>query len=248
MLLSGKNAIITGCLRGIGKQTLITLAEQGANIWACAQYPDDSFELFCKELEKKTNVWIKPVYFDLIDQESIKQNIKNIISEKQKIDILINIAGFTKDSLFHMTSLEQMKTIFDVNFFSQILITQYITKVMLRQKKGSVINISSTSGLDGGSGQLAYSSSKAALIGATKTLSRELAPQGIRVNSIAPGVINTSMNSIVPEKIISERIQGLSMKRMGEAFEISNAIVFLASDLSDYITGQIIRVDGGMKS
>ena len=137
--------------------------------------------------------------------------------------------------------------IFEVNYFSQILITQYITKLMLRQKRGSVINIASISGMDGSSGQLAYSSSKAALIGATRTMSRELAQQGIRVNAIAPGVIDTDMNAVVPESVLASHIKSISIQRMGSSSEVANAILFLASDLSNYMTGQIIRVDGGMK-
>jgi 3-oxoacyl-[acyl-carrier protein] reductase len=118
---------------------------------------------------------------------------------------------------------------------------------MLRNKSGTVINIASISGLDGSHGQLAYSSSKAALIGATKTISRELAEHGIRVNAISPGIIDTEMNSVVPEGIISKHLQAMSIRRMGSSCEVANAILFLASDLSKYVTGQIIRVDGGMK-
>jgi 3-oxoacyl-[acyl-carrier protein] reductase len=146
-----------------------------------------------------------------------------------------------------MTSIEQLKLIFEVNFFSQILITQFITKLMLRQKRGSVINIASIAGLDGSAGQLAYSSSKAALIGATRTMSRELAQHGIRVNAIAPGVIDTDMNAVVPDNVLADHIKGMSIQRMGSSSEVANAILFLASDLSSYMTGQIIRVDGGMK-
>lgn len=247
MLLSGKNAVVTGCLRGIGKQTLEAFAKNGANVWACAQQPDESFEFFCLQLADRTGTWIKPIYFDFTDKEELKTGLKSILSDKEPIDILVNVAGFTKDSLFHMTSMDQLKLVFEVNYFSQVLVTQYITKVMVKQKRGSVINIASTSGLDGGSGQLAYSSSKAAIIGATKTLSRELAAQGIRVNAIAPGVIDTNMNAIVPEQILTDRIKGMSIKRMGNPNEVANAIVFLASDLSSYMTGQVIRVDGGMK-
>ena len=247
MLLRGKNAVVTGCLRGIGKRTLKTFANQGANVWACAQHPDEEFESTCAELAGRTGTWIKPIYFDLTDSDSIKAGLKSIVSDKQAVDVLVNVAGFTKDALFHMTSMEQLKLVFEVNYFSQILISQYITKIMLRQKRGSVINIASTSGLDGGQGQLAYSSSKAALIGATRTMSRELAQQGIRVNAIAPGVIDTAMNSVVPEGVIAGHIKGMSIQRMGSSSEVANAILFLASDLSSYMTGQVIRVDGGMR-
>ena len=247
MLLSGKNAVVTGCLRGIGKKTLETFAEQGANVWACAQQADEEFEKFCADLAQRMGTWIKPIYFDLTDTDAIKAGLKAIMSDRQPVDVLVNVAGFTKDAIFHMTSMEQLKFVFEVNYFSQILISQYITKLMVRQKRGSVINIASISGWDGSRGQLAYSSSKAALIGATRTMSRELAQQGIRVNAIAPGVIDTDMNAVVPEGVIAGHIKGMSIPRMGSSGEVANAILFLASDLSSYMTGQIIRVDGGMK-
>lgn len=247
MFLNGKNAVVTGCLRGIGRKTLETFAEQGANVWACAQHADEEFEKFCSELALRTGTWIKPVYFDFTNTDAIKAGLKAIVSDKQPVDVLVNVAGFTKDAIFHMTSMEQLKLIFEVNYFSQILITQYITKLMVRQKRGSVINIASISGIDGSHGQLAYSSSKAALIGATRTISRELAQHGVRVNAIAPGVIDTDMNAVVPANIIASHVKGMSIQRMGSSSEVANAILFLASDLSGYMTGQIIRVDGGMK-
>ncbi len=247
MLLSGKNAVITGSLKGIGKATLESFAKNGSNVWACAMAFSDEFEAYCKVLAKENNVWIKPIYFDLLNQEQIKAGLRQISGDKLPIDIMVNIAGMTKDALFHMIPMEQMKLIFEVNFFSQMYITQYITKIMIRQKIGSVINISSISALDGSYGQLSYSASKAALLGATKTLSSELADKGIRVNAIAPGVIDTDMLSDVPESTILKRIGQMSIKRLGKVDEVSKVILFLASDLSEYITGQIIRIDGGIK-
>ena len=247
MLLTNKNTIVTGCLQGIGRATLDLFAANGGNVWACAQRFDNDFELHCKELESKYGVWVKPIYFDLLDQEQIKTAVKQIAADKLPVDALVNIAGMTKDGLFHMIPMDQMKQIFEVNFFSQMYLTQFVTKLMLRNKQGSVINISSISGIDGSYGQLSYSASKAALIGATYTLSAELASKGIRVNALAPGVIATDMNRIVPQETLDGHIKNMSIKRLGTAEEVSKVIMFLASDLSKYITGQVIRIDGGIK-
>lgn len=247
MILQGKNSIITGCLQGIGRSTLENFARNGSNVWACAQTQTEEFEIACKKIADDNNVWIKPIYFDLLDQNEMRAGLKQIASDKLPVHVLVNIAGMTKDAIFHMIPMDQMRLIFEINFFSQMFLTQFVTKLMLRQKEGSVINISSISAIDGSYGQLSYSSSKAALIGATKTLSAELADKGIRINVIAPGVIATDMNKVVPPEIIKGHIKRMSIKRLGEADEVSNAILFLASDLSSYITGQVIRVDGGIK-
>jgi 3-oxoacyl-[acyl-carrier protein] reductase len=245
-MLKGKNVIITGCLRGIGKATVELFAKNGANIWACCQFQEAQFDEYISDLQKQCGGWIKPVFFDLTNYDQMKQAVKTIMSEKQPVDVLVNIAGMTQDALFHMISIDQMKKIFEVNFFSQMLLTQYITKLMLRQKSGSVINIASISGMDGNLGQLSYSASKAAIIGATKTLSAELAPLGIRVNAVAPGVIKTEMTKNLDEEVKNKFLKKSSLKHIGLPKDVGNTIVFLASDLSSYITGQIIRVDGGI--
>ncbi|MFH1618991.1 MAG: SDR family NAD(P)-dependent oxidoreductase [bacterium] len=245
-LLEGKNVVVTGCLKGIGRATLDMLAENGANVWACSQYEDADFTAHVKSLEAQHNVMITPVYFDLQNQDLIKAAVKTIFSAKKPVDALVNIAGMTQDALFQMVSMAQLKQIFDVNFFSQILFTQYIVKLMLRNKKGSVVNVVSISGIDGNPGQLSYSASKGALIAATKTLSAELAPQGIRVNAIAPGVIKTEMTEKLPDETLRRFMAKSAVKHMGLPGEVAGAIMFLVSDLSSYVTGQIIRVDGGI--
>jgi 3-oxoacyl-[acyl-carrier protein] reductase len=245
-LLKGKTAVITGCLKGIGKAALDLFAVNGADLFACCQFETEDFKEHLDNLAKDHGVTIIPVYFDLSNPEQIKAAVKHIQSSKKSVDILVNIAGMTQDALFHMITMDQMKKVFEVNFFAQMFLTQYITKLMLRNKKGSVINISSISALDGNPGQLSYSASKAALIGATKTLSAELAPNGIRVNAIAPGVIKTEMTEGLAEKAIHRQMSRSSLKHMGLPAEVASAILFLASDLSSYITGQIVRVDGGI--
>ena len=247
-MLAGKNAVITGTLQGIGKATLEYFVSNGANVWACAQRQDDAFEAYCKKLEAKYGVWVKPVYFDLTDADAIKAAVKTIQSDKQPVDALVNIAGMARDAIFHMVSMETMKLVFEVNFFSQIQFSQYITKLMLRNPNpSSVVFVSSISAIDGNAGQLAYGSSKAALIGAMKTMSKELASKGIRVNAIAPGVIDTDMNKVVPQEVIDEKIKTMDIKRLGKPSEVASTIAFLCSDLSRHITGQTIRIDGGIK-
>lgn len=246
MLLKGKNAVITGCLKGIGNATMELFARNGANIWACGQYEDEEFSRQVEALAAENNVWVRPLYFDLLDPDQIKNAARTIRESKESVDVLVNIAGMTHDALFHMTSMEQMKKVFEVNFFSQMLLTQHITKYMLRQKSGSVINISSISAIDGNPGQISYSASKAAIIGATKTLSAELAGSGIRVNALAPGVIRTDMTQTMPPDVLNRFMAKSDLKHMGLPDEVAGVIVFLASDLSSYVTGQVIRVDGGM--
>ncbi|OOB84649.1 3-oxoacyl-ACP reductase [Leclercia adecarboxylata] len=246
MLLAGKTAVITGCLQGIGKSTLITFARQGANLFACIQQGDVAFLTFIDELAEEHGVTITPVCFDLLDDASIKQAAMTIQKTKQPIDILVNVAGVTMDALFPMVTMDQLQKTFSINFFSQMVFTQYITRLMLRNKRGCILNIASISGVDGNAGQLAYSASKAAMIAATKTLSAELAPQGIRVNAVAPGVIQTAMTENLPESVLSGKLSAAALPRLGLAEEVAKTLCWLASDAASYVTGQVIRVDGGI--
>ena len=245
-LLKGKNAIVTGCARGIGSSIVEVLAENGANIWACARKQTPEFENFLESLSSKYDVVIKPIYFDLSDKDQMKIAVKTIMSEKISVDILVNNAGITYNALFQMSTIDKIQEVFDVNFISPFLFTQYIVKLMLKNKSGSIINISSSAALDGNSGRAVYGASKAALLCATKSLAAELGDQGIRANVIAPGITKTDMLSSMTEEVINETVMNTDMKRHGEPTDIANTVLFLASDLSSYITGQVIRVDGGM--
>mgnify|MGYP003586302207 CR=1 FL=1 len=246
MILKGKTVVVTGCLQGIGRATLDLFATHGADIFACCLHETEEFSDHISKLSTDNHVEIIPIYFDLMIDESIKHAARDIQKAKKPVDILVNIAGMTRDSLFPMITMDQMKSVFQVNFFSQILFSQYIIKLMLRNEKGSVINLSSISALDGNPGQLVYAASKAAIIAATKTMSAELAPKGIRVNAVAPGVIDTAMTAVVPQDAMDQLLMKSDLKRKGLPEEVANVILYLASDLSSFVTGQTIRVDGGI--
>ena len=246
-MLTGKNAIITGARRGIGHAAVETFASFGANIWACARKQDNAFEEDMRRLSEKFAVSIWPIYFDVTDEAQVKQAIQMIRKQQVSIDALVNAAGIAEDSTsFQMTSIDKMKRVFDTNFFAVTLLTQYVSRLMARQGRGSIVNISSIAGLDGEPAQYEYAASKAAVAGATRHLARELAPYGIRVNAVAPGMVETEMGAKIEEKLKAHVLSKVIMNRMGKPEEIANTIAFLASDLASYITGQIIRVDGGM--
>lgn len=246
-LLKGKTAVVTGCGRGIGRALLETFARQGADVWACARKPDERFAADAAALAAETGTTITPLYADLSDAAQVKEAGKAIASAKRPVDVLVNNAGAIHTALFQMTPVEKMKELFEVNFFSQMLLTQYVVKLMTRQRSGSIVNLSSSAALEGNEGRSAYAASKAALIAATRVMSRELAPHGVRVNAIAPGLTRTDMMaSSTPEDALAATLRRVDMRRVGRPEEIANAALFLASDLSSYITGQVLRVDGGM--
>ncbi|MFQ7223920.1 MAG: SDR family NAD(P)-dependent oxidoreductase [Lachnospiraceae bacterium] len=246
-MLEGKNIIITGARRGIGKTTVEVFAANGANIWACARKYDEIFEADMADLSGKYGVIIQPVYFDTTDEAQIKNAIMEIRKTKRPIDALINIAGLVEDSTsFTMTAMEKMRKVFEVNFFGLTLLTQYVSRLMIRQNRGSIVNISSIAGIDGTPAQYEYASSKAAVIGGVRQLARELAQYNIRVNAVAPGIVDTEMGGHIKQELKDSVLASVMMGRVAQPEEISNVCMFLASDLSSYMTGQIIRVDGGM--
>ena len=246
MLLKGKCAVVSGCNRGIGKSILETFASNGADIFACARTESKDFLLLINDLESKYKVTIKPIYFDLSDLDSVKQGIKTISAEKKPIDILVNNAGSISTSLFQMTPLANVKEMFDVNFFSMFQFTQGVVKLMVKNG-GSIINLSSSAGIEGNEGRVSYASSKSAVITFGQVISRELGRNNIRVNTIAPGLTETEMmiNS-TPEDVLKQTLERISLHRTAKPKEIANVALFLASNLSSYITGQVLRADGGM--
>ena len=247
MLIQSKTAVITGCNRGIGKKILEVFSANGATIFACVRNVSEEFKTFANEMEKKFNNKIIPIQFDLNDEEQVKKAANNILSSNSPIDILVNNAATIYTALFQMTSIKKLKETFETDFFSQTLFTQYILKSMIKKKSGSILYISSSSALDGNEGRSAYSSAKAATIAQAKALSREVGMYNIRVNAIAPGLTDTDMmKENTPKEIVNEVASRTSLGRIANPQEIANAALFLSSDLSSYITGQVIRVDGGM--
>ena len=247
MLLKNKTAVVTGCNGGIGKKILEVFSANGATVFACVRNIDEEFKSFLNELKQKFNNQIIPIQFDLNDEKKIKEAANNILTSNKSIDILVNNAATIHTSIFQMTSVKKLKELFEVNFFSQTIFTQYILKSMIKNKRGCIVYISSSSALDGNEGRSAYSSAKAAIIAQAKVLSRELGVHNIRVNSIAPGLTNTDMmKENHREEIVSEMVSRISLRRIANPEEIANVVLLLSSNLTSYITGQVIRVDGGM--
>lgn len=247
MLLKDKTVIITGTNRGIGKAMLFEFAKNGANIWAHARKETPEFSKLISQLSKDYNVEIRPMYFDITDYEAMKAAVKDVMGHKIPIDALVNNAGIVNNALFQMSTQENLRKQFEVNFFSVFIFTQYISKLMLREKKGSIINIASSAGLDGNPGKSIYGATKAAIICMTKSIATELGEGGIRANCIAPGITETEMLKTMSEDIVQKAKDSTDLRRGGQPSEIADVAVFLASDKSSYITGQVIRVDGGLK-
>lgn len=245
MRLLGKNAIVTGSNRGIGLATVKRFAQEGCNVWACARKQNEEFEKEMKVLSEQYHVWIKPVYFELSDETEIKEGLKSIMAAKLPIDILVNNAGIPFGGLMMMTPVSKLKEVFEINYFSQIQITQLVVRIMMRQKSGSIINMASVGGIETEPGYLAYGSSKAALIWATKCMAKELGPHGIRINAVAPGLTQTSMGNYKNEEELKKVINRTSLHRMAEPDEICQAITYLASDEASFVTGHVLVVDGG---
>lgn len=244
--LHGKSVLITGCNRGIGKAMLQLFAEAGAKVIACVRKEDDEFTHFCSEVSEKTGSEIVPYYFDLSDEDSIKAFISHFYKTKQKVDILINNAGVVTKGILQMTPMSKLKDVFQINFFAQVQLTQGISKLMMRQKSGVIINMASIGGIDAYPAYVSYGCSKAAMIYFTKTMAQELAPYGIRVNALAPSMVKTDMQTEMGDEANEEIMRRTALKRNAEPEEIAKLALFLASEDSSFITGQIYRIDGGL--
>lgn len=244
-MLKGKNAIVTGASGGIGRAITEELARYGANVWACCRKPDTKFETWLAELASEYGVSLTPCFFTLGDEESMSRGLQEVFDTKQPINILVNNAGTTTVGTVLETSMETLHHTFEINYFSQIFICQKVFRRMMRNRSGSIVNVSSSQAICPQAGRLAYASSKAALSLATQLMAREFAPFGVRVNAVAPGAVNTTLLNNYPTKGLENYIAASLLKRPAESREIATVVRFLASDDSSFMTGQIVPVDGG---
>jgi len=242
MRLENKKALITGASRGIGKEITDLFLSEGAEIWGLDYRNPDDLENRIEKAKSKLH-WITA---DLSDLNAVDKVIENAIKESGGFDILVNNAGITKDNLSFRMSMEEWQKVIDINLSAAFFTARTVGRDMIRKRTGSIINMASVVGIHGNAGQANYSASKAGLIGMTKSLALETASRGIRVNAIAPGFIATDMTAVLPDNVKEAMMEKVPLKRMGTPKDISMAALFLASDDSVYITGQVLPVDGGM--
>jgi len=246
-LLEGKTGLITGAARGIGRAIAVAYAKEGANVAFTDMVDDENF----KSLEKELNalgVKAKGYVSDASNFESSQKMVDDIIADFGKIDILVNNAGITRDTLLMRMTEEQWDLVIRVNLKSVFNLTKAVQKYMLKQRNGSIINMSSVVGVSGNAGQANYSASKAGIIGFTKSIARELGSRNIRCNAIAPGFIITEMTHKLPDEVREEWIGKIPLHRGGTPDDVANVCIFLGSELSSYVSGQVINVCGAMNT
>ncbi len=245
MLLEGCTGWITGASRGIGRATAVEAARQGATVILLARSIEGLSET-AREIESFGGPKPQLIVCDVSDETALKSAFREVQSHTKTLDFLVNNAGIMRDAIVGMISTAQIRAVLETNIVSVIEIMQFSARLMLPRKAGSIINMASVMGHSGNEGQIVYAASKAAVIGATKSAARELAPKGIRVNAVAPGVIATDMTANIPEPKMQELLHAIKMGRVGRAEEVAKVICLLASSYTSYVTGQVIGVDGGM--
>ncbi|MDR1802667.1 MAG: 3-oxoacyl-[acyl-carrier-protein] reductase [Treponema sp.] len=242
MRLENKKVLITGALRGIGKTIADLFIAEGAEIWGLDyKTPEDLADRV--EKAKGKLHWVAA---DLSELAAVDEKVEGAVKESGGFDILVNNAGITKDNLSFRMSLEEWQKVIDINLSAAFLVARTVARDMIRKRAGSIVNMASVVGLHGNAGQANYSASKAGLVAVTKSLAQETASRGVRVNAVAPGYIATDMTAGLPDKVKETFLERIPLKRMGTAQDVANAVLFLASDESSYITGQVLPVDGGM--
>lgn len=246
-LLEGKTALVTGAARGIGKAIALKLASEGANIAFTDLNIDENAQATEREIAS-LGIKCKGYASNAANFDETHQVVEEIVKDFGRIDILVNNAGITKDGLMMRMSEQQWDAVINVNLKSAFNFIHAVTPIMMRQKSGSIINMSSVVGVSGNAGQSNYSASKAGMIGLAKSVAKELGSRGIRANAIAPGFIITDMTGQLSEEVRNEWAKQIPLRRGGTPEDVANATLFLASDLSSYVSGQVIHVCGGMNT
>ena len=244
-LLAGKRVLITGATRGIGLAIAERFAAEGASLYLNGRDGPRVTQL-AERLNREFGVVCAPLLFDVADPEAVKAAFRELFAQTKVLDVLVNNAGILDDALIGMVTPAQIERTFACNSFSVLYCSQYAARMLQRNGGGSIINLASIIGRVGNAGQAVYGASKAAVIGMTQSLAKELATQQIRVNAIAPGFIDTDMAHSLSEDKFQQRLDSIAMGRIGSADEVAKVALFLASELSSYVTGQVIGVDGGM--
>ncbi|NBX81987.1 3-oxoacyl-[acyl-carrier-protein] reductase [bacterium] len=245
MLLQGEIALVTGGSRGIGKACCLALAQEGAEVLVNYVANETAANQVCEEIRARGGK-ATPLKFDVGNPQQTQEAIQNILKEKKAISILVNNAGITSDGLMMRYAVEDWNSVLDTNLRGAFIASQAVIRSMMKERKGSIIHMSSIVGITGNPGQAAYCAAKAGLIGLTKSMAKELASRNIRVNAVAPGYIETDMTHVLTTEQKEGILKAIPLGRVGRPDEIAQAVVFLASGRSQYITGQVIPVDGGM--
>ena len=244
-LLDNKKALVTGSSRGIGRKIVETFLENGAEVWGLCSKPSAA-KAELEALAEAKGIKFHEICANVGDAVQLTEVVKAALAEAGNFDVLVNNAGITRDGLSFRMKMEDWQDVLNVNLTGSFIVTQIVSNSMLKARSGSIINMSSIVGIHGQGGQVNYAASKGGLIAYSKALAKEVGGRGIRVNCIAPGFIETDMTAVLKEDLKQSMIDSVPLKRAGQTQDIANAALFLASDLSTYITAQVIGVDGGM--